>query len=261
MSDSIAPLLYGREGVVAHIRFNRPTVLNAIDSTMAAAFLRACRAIAADPEIRVVVISGEGRAFMAGGDIAQFREDAAKIPTTLIDPMHEALAILTTLNAPVIASLQGAVAGAGMSLALACDLAIAAEDTRFNLAYMNLGTTCDLGASWNLPRVIGLRRALEVALLSEPIDAMEALRLGLVNKVVPVASLADETRKLAARLASGAPFAQGMLKRLFRESFSHGFDAQLAAERDAFTACSATTDFAEGVSAFLERRRARYTGN
>lgn len=261
MTESTAPLLYGREGTVAHIRFNRPKVLNAIDGAMAAAFLEACRAIAADSEVRAVVIGGEGRAFMAGGDIAQFRDDPASIPTTLIGPMHEALQILTTLRAPVIASLQGAVAGAGMSLALACDLAIAAENTRFNLAYVNLGTSCDLGASWSLPRIVGLRRALEIALLSDSIDAAEALRLGLVNKVVTTDTLADETTRLAQRLAAGAPTGQGMLKRLLRDSYARDLPAQLQAEQSSFAACASTQDFVEAVAAFLEKRLPSYRGN
>lgn len=256
-----APLLYTRDGAIAHIRFNRPKVLNAVDSATAAALLETCKTIAADASVRVVVISGEGRAFMAGGDIAQFRDDPASIPDTLIGPLHEALQILASLRAPVIASLNGAVAGAGMSLALACDLAIAADNVRFNLAYVNLGTSCDLGASWSLPRIVGVRRALEIALLSDPIDAAEALRLGLVNKVVPADTLAEETTKLAQRLANGAPTAQGTLKRLMRESLTRDFPAQLLAEQQGFAACSATADFKEAVSAFLEKRPAKYTGN
>lgn len=257
---SEAPLLCIRDGAIAHIRFNRPQVLNAIDSASAAALLAACKTIAADPSVRVVVIGGEGRAFMAGGDIAQFRDDPASIPTTLIGPLHEALQILTSLRAPVIASLNGAVAGAGMSLALACDLAIAADNARFNLAYVNLGTSCDLGASWSLPRIVGLRRALEIALLSDTIDAAEALRLGLVNRIVPAEALAEETASLARRLAAGAPAAQGMLKRLMRDSFGRDFPTQLQAEQQGFTACAATADFKEAVAAFLEKRPARYTG-
>ncbi|ENO85101.1 enoyl-CoA hydratase/isomerase family protein [Thauera linaloolentis] len=257
---SEAPLLNRRDGAVAHLRFNRPQVLNAIDAGMAGAFLSACKSIAGDASVRAVVISGEGRAFMAGGDIASFGEGPQAIADTLIAPMHEALQILAGLRAPVIASVQGAVAGAGMSLALACDLAIAADDARFNLAYVKLGTSCDLGASWNLPRIVGLRRALEIALLSDGIDAAEALRLGLVNKVVPAAALEAETQRLAARLADGAPAAQGMLKRLMRDALGHDFPAQLQAERQGFAACAATADFSEGVAAFLEKRPARYTG-
>ncbi len=256
-----APIRFTRDGAIAHIRFSRPKVLNAIDSASAAAFLGACKLVAVDSSVRVVVISGEGRAFMAGGDIAQFRDDPASIPATLIDPLHEALQILATLRSPVIASLNGAVAGAGMSLALACDLAIAADNVRFNLAYVNLGTSCDLGASWSLPRIVGLRRALEIALLSDTIDATEALRLGLVNKVVPAEALVEETQKLAQRLANGAPIAQGMLKRLMRESLVNDFPAQLIAEQQGFVACSATEDFKEAVAAFLEKRPAKYIGS
>lgn len=261
MSTPDSPLLQRRDGAVVHLRFNRPQALNALDSATAAAFLDACKAIEADPSVRVVVISGEGRAFMAGGDIAQFRDDAASVPETLIGPLHEAVHILTHLPAPVVASLHGAVAGAGMSLALACDLAIAADNTRFNLAYVNLGTSCDLGASWSLPRLVGLRRALEIALLSEPIDAAEALRLGLVNKVVPADALVDETAKLAHRLAAAAPAGQAMLKRLMRESFSRDLPDQLVAEQRAFAHCAATADFAEAVAAFLEKRAPRFTGH
>jgi len=255
-----APLLLTRDGAIAHIRFNRPKVLNAIDSASAAAFLEACKSIAADASVRVVVISGEGRAFMAGGDIAQFRDDPASIPDTLIGPLHEALQILAALPAPVIASLQGAVAGAGMSLALACDLAIAADNVRFNLAYVNLGTSCDLGASWSLPRIVGLRRALEIALLSDAIDATEALRLGLVNRVVAADALAEETQRLAQRLASGAPIAQGMLKKLMRAASGNDFQTQLNLEQVGFATCSATSDFAEAVDAFLSKRAPHYTG-
>lgn len=256
-----SPLLHLRDGAIAHLRFNRPQALNAADSATAAAFLDACKGIAADPSVRVVVISGEGRAFMAGGDIAQFRDDPASIPETLIGPLHQAVRILTTLPVPVIASLHGAVAGAGMSLALACDLAVAADNTRFNFAYVNLGTSCDLGASWSLPRLVGLRRALEIALLSDPIDAAEALRLGLVNKVVAADALADETLALARRLASLAPSGQAMLKQLMRESFSRDLPDQLVAEQLAFAKCAATKDFGEAVSAFLEKRRPVFTGS
>lgn len=261
MSELDPPVKIRREGGITHLRLNRPKALNAVDSTMAQAFLQACKACANDAELRVVVISGEGRAFMAGGDISQFREDPASIPQTLIRPLHEAVEILAGLRAPVIASLQGAVAGAGMSLALACDLAIAADNTRFNLAYVNLGTSTDLGASWSLPRVVGLRRALEIALLSDPVDAPTALQLGLVNRVVTAERLEEETAALATRLAASAPAGLGMLKRLIRDSFDRSLPAQLAAEEQGFAACAATADFAEAVSAFLEKRAPRFSGS
>ena len=260
MTDPASPVQVRRDGAVAHIRFNRPEVLNAADSGLASAFRQACSDATGDPSVRVIVLGGEGRAFMAGGDIAQFRDDAASVPRTLIDPLHEAVTMLARSPAIVIASLHGAVAGAGMSLALGCDLAIAAEGTRFNLAYAKLGASCDLGGSWHLPRLVGLRRALDIALLCEPIDAAQALQWGLVNRVVPAGALHAETDALAGRLASGAPLAQGRIKQLMRDASSRSLAEQLGVERAAFADCIASADFAEGVAAFLARRPAAYTG-
>lgn len=254
MSPADPPVLFTRDAAIARIRFNRPAVLNAADPGLAAAFRDACLDIAADPTVRVVVISGAGRAFMAGGDIAQFRDDPRAVPVTIIDPLHEALRCLASLQAPVIASLHGAVAGAGMSIALACDLAIAAEGTRLHFAYAKLATSCDLGGSWHLPRLVGLRRALEIALLCEPVDAERAMALGLVNRVVAADALESQTEALAKRLAAGAPAAQGALKRLLREAHSRELPQQLDAERAAFARCAETRDFAEAVQAFLGKR-------
>ncbi|SFB35604.1 Enoyl-CoA hydratase [Collimonas sp. OK607] len=260
MNEPKSPLQYFNDGAIARIVFNRPEALNAIDTTMASAFHDACLCISADPMIRVVVLSGAGRAFMAGGDIAQFRDDPQSIPTTLIDPMHEGLMVLTSLKVPVVASLQGAVAGAGLSIALACDLAIAAEGTKFNFAYSNLATSCDLGASWSLPRLVGLRRALEIALLPEAINTVSALQIGLINQIVPADNLVDATDALAQRLASGPTVAYGMLKRLMRESLGNSLGTQLNAERASFSACATTSDFKEAVVAFLEKRPPTFKG-
>lgn len=250
-------MLLQTDGPVARIVFNRPKVLNALDAAAAQGFLDACRSVAADPANRVVVIAGEGRAFMAGGDISAFvgppDEVTARV-RSLIGPLHEGLEILAALPRPVIASLQGAVAGAGMSVALATDLAIAADNTVFTLAYARLGTSPDGSSSWSLPRLVGLRKAMEIALLSDTYDAAEALRLGLVNRVVPAASLAEETERLARRLAEGPTFAYGRIKALLRGSLDASLRDQLAAEGDAFCACVRTADFAEGVAAFLAKR-------
>ena len=257
MSDT--PIIETREGGVHRLHFNRPKVLNAIDSATAQALLAAVRRLQADPEVRVVILSGEGRAFMAGGDISQFR--VVKLYPSILNQIAVAKTEPGDENNQEIASILGPVAGAGMSMALACDLIVAADTTRFNFAYVNLGTCCDLGASWSLPRTVGLHKALEIALLSDPIDAAEALRLGLVNRVVPADSLADETDKLARRLAAGAPIAQGTLKQLMRRSFERDFAGQLEAERQGFATCAATADFKEAVDAFLGKRPATYTGS
>lgn len=258
--DASAPLLYWRDGGIAHIRFNRPEVLNAMDVPTANAFLAACQAIAADNSVRAVVVSGEGRAFIAGGDLAAMRRNPVETAQALIRPLHTGIALLAALNAPVLASLHGAVAGGGLGVALACDLAIAAEGTRFNLAYVNIGASSDCSTSWALPRLVGMRKAMEIALLGETFDAAEALRLGLVNRVVPAADLEAETQKLARRLADGPPLALGRLKRLIRASLNQDLQAQLDAEAEGFAYCAETADFAEGVAAFFEKRPAQYRG-
>jgi 2-(1,2-epoxy-1,2-dihydrophenyl)acetyl-CoA isomerase len=227
---------------------------------MAEAMLAACRDIAADPSVRAVLISGEGRAFAAGGDLSQMRASPVEAADLLITPLHEALRLLGQIDAPVLASLQGAVAGAGLSLAASADLAIAAEGTKFNLAYANIGASCDVGASWSLPRLVGLRRALEIALMGESFDARRALEIGLVNRVVAREDLEAESEALARRLAEGPTQAYGRMRRLMRTSFDRSYSEQLDAEREAFLASAATADFQEGLAAFFERRPARFQG-
>lgn len=263
MSGLDCPVLLKVDGPIARIVFNRPKVLNALDVTAANAFLEACRAVAADKNNRVLVIAGEGRAFMAGGDISAFAGPVAEVAPrvrTIMEPLHEGLEILAALPRPVIASIQGAAAGAGMSIALATDLAIAADTAVFTLAYAKLGTSPDGSSSWSLPRLVGLRKAMEIALLSDVYDAPEALRLGLVNRVVPAADLVAETDKLAQRLAEGPTVAYGRIKSLLRGSLDNTLHDQLVAEAAAFGACMGTADFAEGVSAFLAKRPAKFDG-
>jgi len=259
-SASAEPVLLRRDGAVALLQLSRPTAYNALDVPTAQAFLAACQRLEKAGDVRVVVISGAGRSFGVGGDLAAMRGDAAGVASQLIDSLHPAVQILQALDAPVIASLQGAVAGGSMSLALSADLAIAAEDASFNLAYTRIGASCDLSSSWHLPRVVGLRRAMEIALLSETLDAAEALRLGLVNRVVASARLEEETMALARRLAEGPTLAYGRLKRLLRASFESDLASQLDAEREAFCASTGTGDFAEGVAAFFGRRTPVFEG-
>ncbi|CAG4918950.1 enoyl-CoA hydratase/isomerase family protein [Paraburkholderia gardini] len=257
---SNSPLLSWRDGAIAHLRFNRPAALNAIDLATAQAFRSACEVLAEDREVRAVVISGAGRAFIAGGDVASLREDPVANAQKGIALVHAGVSILAALEAPVIASVHGAVAGGGLGIMLGCDLTIAAEGTRFSLAYPNLGASCDCSTSWVLPRVVGLRKALEIALLDGMFDADEALRLGVVNRVVPADRLEQEAGALAARLASGPTRALGQLKRLMCDSFERSFDEQLAAEAEAFVQCASTADFREGVGAFVEKRTPCFRG-
>ena len=254
------PLLLERHGAVATLRFNRPEALNAIDVPMANAFLAAVQSIAADPGVRAVVLRGNGRGFMAGGDLATLRADPVQGAIDILTPLNAALQLLAQMNAPVIAQVHGAAAGAGLSLVLMADYVIAAEGTRFNLAYINLGTSCDVGASWALPRIVGVRQALEIALLGEAFTADDALRLGLVNRVVPGAELDSATTALAQRLASGPTLAYGAMKRLMRASMDHTLPEQLAAEKGAFVHCAGTEDFRAGVEAFHQRQSPQFVG-
>jgi len=260
MSD---PVLLERDGAVATLTLNRPEVLNALDLDMSRRLAEAASALEQDATVRCVVLRGAGRGFMAGGDVAGFHAAGDAIPGvagTLIDTYHQAVRAFARMPKPVIAALHGPVAGAGMSLALATDLAIAAEDMVMTLAYAAIGTSPDGGATHFLPRLVGRRKAMELALLSDRLDAATALSLGLVNRVVPAADLGAETAKLAARLAAGPTRAHAATRRLIAASFEASLDAQLEAERNAFVGCAGTADFREGVAAFVAKRRPDFRG-
>ena len=259
-ADPTAPLLLERNGAIATLRFNRPEALNAINVPMANAFLTAVQSIAADPGVRAVVLRGNGRGFMAGGDLATLRADPVQGAIDILTPLNQALQLLAQMNAPVIAQVHGAAAGAGLSLVLMADYVIAAEGTRFNLAYINLGTSCDVGASWALPRLVGLRHALEIALLGDTFSTDDALRLGLVNRVLPAAELDAAVQQLAQRLASGPTRAYGHMRRLMRASLTRDLATQLQAEAQAFDDCAHSADLREGIEAFYAKRPAAFQG-
>ncbi len=240
---------------VAAIRFNRPERLNALSMEVACGFADAIDSVLADSSVRVITVSGAGRAFLAGGDLAHFRgaADRGAAAAELIDPIHSALKKLAAAPPITIAVLHGAVVGAGMSIAMGLDLAIAADTTVMNVAYGKVAASPDCGGSWALVRHVGLRRAMEMALLSDDIPAEQALALGLVSKVVAAADL--QTDKLTARLLAGGSFANGQIKKLMRGALDHDYHDQLALEAASFAACARTDDFAEAVTAFLDKRR------
>lgn len=256
------PVLVDIADGIARLHFNRPERLNVIDVNMAESFEAAVELSLKDSSVRVILLSAEGRAFVAGGDLAGFRstEDKAAIADAVIAPMHRALKQLAEAPAIVLCAAHGPVAGAGMSILSFADLAIAAEDATFNMAYARVGVSPDCGGSWALPRIVGLRRALELALLSETVDATEALRLGLVNRVVPRATLVEEAMKLAKRVAMGAPGAMARTKALMRGGRAATVAEHLDAEQVAFTACALTEDFTEALDAFFGKRSPRFCG-
>ncbi len=258
-----APVLLTQQEGVAEIRLNRPDSMNALDVATAEAFRDAVGRATGSADTRVILIRGAGDNFLAGGDLSamwQAGEAAPTVVDAIIAPMHEAMEMLDAAPQPSVASLQGAVAGAGVSIALATDLAIAADNVRFNLAYINIGAVPDCSGSWSLPRVVGLRKALEIALLGETLPVEEAARLGMVNRIVPLDSLGDETGRLARRLAAGPPRAQAITRRLMRDSLSRDLPEQLAAEHRGFRECAATEDFRRALDAFFHKRKPEFRG-
>ncbi len=264
MSDTV--LLDIDQGV-ATVTLNRPEALNALNDAMRAALVEVMAALEADPAVRCLVIRGAGEHFMAGGDLKQFHGRLSEPPAArsghfrrTIRDLHPAIVTMRRMPQPIVASLRGAAAGFGLSLALAADLAIAAQDAYFTLAYCRIGTSPDGGSTYHLPRLVGLRKALEIALLGERFDAATARELGIVNWVVPGAALESETAKVARRLAEGPGHALAQTKKLLDASFERTLEAQLAAEAETFAGCAASADFAEGVSAFVGKRAARFSG-
>ncbi|GGC52876.1 enoyl-CoA hydratase/isomerase family protein [Chelatococcus reniformis] len=260
-APSTDALLVERREAVAYLTMNRPRVLNVLDETLAAAMATAFASVADDPSVRAVVLAGAGRSFMAGGDLALFHADLAAAPATaaeLIDRFHAVMRSIRRMPKPVIAAIHGPVAGGGVGLALACDLVIAADDTTLRSAYTKLGTSPDGGTTWSLTRLLGPRRAVELMLLNEPIDAADALRLGLVNRVVTKADLMPAATALAERLTRTAAGADAAVKRLVQQAVEGSFDRQLDLEKDSFVGLAGTADFREGISAFIEKRGARF---
>lgn len=260
MSDTV---IYSVADGVATILFNRPAVMNALDARMIVQLREAAERAEEDARARAVVIRGAGPAFLAGGDVAQFHANLARMPDLVRESapeLHRAILALRRAPKPVLAAVHGAVAGAGLSVMAAADLAIAAEGTKFTTAYGRLGTSPDGGATHFLPRLVGARKALELLLLSDTIDSAEAQRLGLVNRVVAADRLAAESEALARRLAQGPTLAFARIKQLVNETHDQALAAQLNAEVEAFARCAGTSDFAEGVTAFVEKRKPEFKG-
>jgi len=254
------------EGVF-EITLNRPEILNAVNRETIADLAAAVAEAAEDRAARAVLLRGAGPHFCAGGDITMFAElirlapaERQKALYRIVDTLHPLLIRMRHMPKPVVAAVQGAAAGFGLSLVLAADLVLAAEDAVFTSGYIHLGTSPDGGMTGTLARAVGLRHAAELMLLGDRFDARRALALGLVNRVVPAEALAAEAAALAARLAVGPTHAYGRTKALLQATLGDGFDAQLRRETESFAACAATEDFAEGVRAFLEKRRPVFTG-
>ena len=250
-----------RRGRIAEIRMARPDQMNTLDKALARALPAALAAVGQDDTIRVVILSGEGRSFMAGGDLTCFRADPVAAPDTaaqLLDGFHAAIRSIAAMPKPVIAAVQGPVAGGGVGLAFACDLVVAAADATFLSAYTKLGTSPDGGTTWTLTRLMGAKRALAFMLLNDRMSAEDERGLGLVNLVVPPSELASAVGDLAQRVAAGSVGAMASVKRLVGLAATGSLDAQLDAELDWFVRAAGSADFREGVAAFFDRRPPRF---
>jgi 2-(1,2-epoxy-1,2-dihydrophenyl)acetyl-CoA isomerase len=252
---------------IATVTLNRPQALNALDTAMAEALPAALSRCEEDPAVRAVVLRGAGDNFMAGGDIKMFGA-LLKEPDgprrayfeRLIHQVHYSILLLRRMPKPVVAAVKGAAAGFGVSLVLACDMALAADDAVFTLAYCQIGTSPDGGSTFHLPREVGRKKAMEIALLGDRFSATDAERAGLINRAVGAAHLDEEVRKLAERLAAGPTLALGRTKLLMNAAFDRPLESQLQAEAESFAAGALTRDFAEGVNAFLSKRKPEFTG-
>lgn len=262
------PVLYEVAAGVATLTLNRPAARNALDVSLADGLAAAVGRAAGDRAARCVVVRGAGGHFSAGGDIGHFAAALEEPPPrreaavrAILESVHAAIAGLRGMGKPVLAGAEGACAGFGLSLLAACDLAVAAQSTVFTLAYCRIGITPDGGSTWTLPRTVGMKRAMELALLGDRFDASEALAMGLVNRVVPDAALASETAALGRRLAEGPAEALAATKALLGRGPAASLEAQLEAETEAFLAGVKGPEFAEGVRAFREKRSPRFSGS
>ncbi len=258
-------LIVDRDGSVAVVRMNNPDRLNALSPVLTRELMDALGEIRDDPEVRAVILTGEGRGFSAGADLTALQEpylrgERPQLSTFLRDGYNKLIPLLTDTPKPVIAAINGVVAGAGNSLALACDYRIAADSASFSSAFIRIGLIPDAGSCYFLPRTVGMAKALELALLSEKIEAQTAADIGLVNKVVPADMLIKEAMDLAVRLAELPTAAIGLTKKIFRQAGQLGLEETMDREAEVQDEAAATDDHIEGVLAFLEKRPARFTG-
>ena len=250
------------DGAVATLTLDRPSALNALTVPVKVALREALESLAADGGVRAVILTGAGRAFCAGQDLAERQlPDAASLEVEVRERYNPIIRAIRSMGQPVIAAVNGVAAGAGASLAFACDLRIAAEEARFVLAFGRIGLVPDSGATWLLPRLVGPAKAAELTFVGESIDADEALRLGLVSRVVPADQLLGEARALAERVADGAPLAMALTKAALQRSATITLDEALEDEARLQGIAGASADHAEGLAAFQEKRPPRFTGS
>ncbi len=246
---------------VTTLTLDRADSLNSLTLGLKSELLQALKSAGRDRAVRAVVITGAGRAFCAGQDLRERMEpDAAPLAVELRQRYNPIIIAMRRLEKPIVAAVNGVAAGAGASLAFACDIRLAAPEASFILAFGRVGLVPDSGATWFLPRLVGTAKALEIALTTEPLSAADAERFGLVARLVPADGLLAEAQALAERLAAGAPRAIALTKRALNRAWDATLEEQLEYEADLQGLAGASADHAEGVAAFVEKRRPAFTG-
>lgn len=260
-------LQFNKKEFMATITLNRPEALNALNLTMCNEFLDAIKRCGWDKEIRTVVLTGAGKAFCAGGDvgdIADFlrdhpQDDPGKIIEEIVSVFHPMILAIRQIKKPVIGAINGFCSGGGAGLAQACDILVAAENAKIHMAYAQIGQAADGGNSFFLTQKLGFHKAAELLFTGGSLDAQEAYRLGIFNRVVSSEDLLSEVEKLAERLAQVSSVAIGLAKSLLNKAISGNLETQLEAEKEAVITCAGTRDFKEGITAFLEKRKPNFT--
>jgi 2-(1,2-epoxy-1,2-dihydrophenyl)acetyl-CoA isomerase len=264
MRTNFQHILVAQDGGVLTMTMNRPEVLNAFNELMLQEMIEAVEAASQDAGVRCLVMSGAGRAFGSGQDLSFFVDAQAHsgFPEVSkhLQQYHKLVNLIHDMPKPVIAAIHGVATGISLNIALACDLRIAADNARFIEAFARIGLVPDGGGAYFLPRLIGLAKALEMALLTDEVSAVEAERIGLINKCVPVAEFENETCALAQRLAVGPTRTYGYIKELFYSALDQNLPAVLDLEGKFQGAALTTEDHREGVTAFLQKRLPNYSG-
>lgn len=261
--DQGAAILVDLDGGVARITLNRPEVGNAIDIPMARGLMEAAIACDEDPAVRCVLVTGTGRFFCTGGDVAAFADAGEQLPAFLKEItayLHAAIVRLMRMPKPVFAAINGPVAGAGIGVALLGDIVLADPSAHFTLAYTGIGMSPDAGSTWLLPRLVGMRRAQELCLRNRRVGADEAAASGLITRVVGPGALEAESSKIARELAGGATSALGATRRLLLDGANASLESHLDAESRSIAAQARTADGREGIAAFLAKRPPQFTG-
>ncbi len=256
---------WDREGSIATITLNRPAQFNVMNTELSAGLRKALMECWDDDEVRAIILTGNGKAFSAGGDIKFFIEELGQqriVPSLekMMPILHAAIAMIREIPKPVIAALNGVAAGGGFGLALACDFRIASPQVNLVTAFLGIGVSPDSSSTFFLPRHVGLAKATEMFLRNKPVSAAQALDLGLVTAVVEPDTVMDEAKKLADELAQGPTAAFGRTKLLLNQSLGSSLHEQLQSEARSITLSMGTPDFAEGIKAFMEKRKANFKG-